>query len=332
VFTLDERYYHYIADSQPEFFYHNITSDLTSRYFYTIDNYETFLCFIPKSTENHSLFTFTITDLTGRLGEENCYLESLVSINGSTYILERDIISGETPQAQLTLLHHTCYVMRIRWADGTHTYFYYCTQDGSDTSYTFVVTEEPWEDSRHRVDEYITMTATRPNATHIQMFYNDTTYLAASYYTTNVTWVISYRNATVVYSNTTLSTQEVTRNWYSADNETDYIVDLYADHQWFGDIHKRWVLDASRSFGALPDLDAFGTWGGLPTENIIAIVVGLILMGTCTFVSAPFAPFLFMVAQAAFKYWGGTTYTTTQIIIGFAIAILLGLVISGRSR
>jgi len=141
---------------------------------------------------------------------------------------------------------------------------------------------------------------------------------------------VTYRNGTQAYTTVVAGADTITFNWYGANNVTDYVVRLYVTHQLHGSIQQTWILDYSRTFESFPDLGLFGDMGGLPTTNLLAIAAGLVVAGACSFKSAALAPFLFMCMQAIFTYLGGASYTETQLGIGIALSIMLGLAIGDR--
>ena len=280
--------------------------------------------FTPEDT--YGVYQFDINDYSGRVGQGECYLESYRAVNGTWRLVERRQFTGIYNDVPMLMVLYKIYKIQIRFSDGSiydHGYFY----PGVDLEPTIAITTIPFSDQAHTVYQYITAEATRPNATHIQLEYTDET---PGYDTSAANMTITYRNGSQAYTTAVAGADSITFNWYGANNVTDYVVYLYLTHQLHGSIQQTWILDYSRIFESFPDLELFGDFGGLPTSNLWAITVGLVIAGACSFKSAAVAPFLFMCIQAIFTYLGGATYTNTQLGIGISLSIMLGLAIGDR--
>jgi len=259
------------------------------------------------------------------LGEGDGYLEAYKFINSSDKLIERMIIQDTHNVIPMNLMENQIYRFKVLFHDSSVYDLGYFMFPSS--TYTFVLSEIAFSDQAHTVYQYITSEATRPNATYIRLVYSDTT---PGFDTQRVNFTVEYRNGTQSYNSSVASSNSVSFDWYSADNETDYVVRMWVDHEYHGEIEQAWVLDYSRTFQSFPDLDIFGTWP-FPSTNLLALFMACIVMGVFSFKTAPIAPFMGMVIIGSFTYLGGATFTDTQIGIGFSLSLILGLAIWGSS-
>jgi hypothetical protein len=284
--------------------------------------------FIPRGTTAEHFWLFDL-DATGDdylmtvkdyAGIFPAWFETARYINNTKRDIERREVTSSRNQVPMVLVTGATYFVHVRLYDGT-IYDFGIFVPGSDEQ-TFSMTTPTFGSQAQTTYKYITAEATRPNATNIQLVYQDT---STDYDTLNVTFTVEYRNGTEAYESYQNGTNTVIFNWYSADNETDYVVQMYSDHEYFGDVYQTWILDYERTFNSFPDLGFLGTWGGLPTTNIMAIFIGLVIAGTCSFKSRAMAPFLFVTTLAMFTYWGGASFTNQQLVIAFAICFIIGI-------
>jgi len=288
------------------------------RRIYAFENNETFYLFIPD--EAYSNYEFDIDDYTGKSGEGAFYLESYRSINGTFRMIERMKVLDAVNDVPLTLVTAQTYRLLIRFADDS-TYVFGFFVSGIDPTPILSITEMEFGEQSHTVYQYILAEATRPNATHVKMAYEDDT---PDFDTIMVNFTVTLRNGSLFYNSSQSGSQSLVFNWYGADNETDYVVELWADHQYHGEIEQKWVLDYSRAFGTFPNLNALGTWP-FPSKNIFSLIISLLVAGLFSFGSMTLAPFIFMTFLGAFTYIGATTFTYTQLAIGFSLSIIFAL-------
>jgi len=307
-------------DELPILFSFPINSHM--RRLYAFENGETFYLFTPD--EAYSNYEFDIDDYTGKSGEGAFYLESYRSVNGTFRMIERMKVLDAVNDVPLTLVTAQTYRLLIRFADDS-TYVFGFFVSGIDPTPILSITDMEFGEQAHTVYQYILAEATRPNATHIRMSYEDDT---PSFDTVIANFTVTLRNGTLAYNSSQSGSQSLVFNWYGADNETDYVVELWADHQYHGEIGQKWVLDYSRTFETFPNLDVLGTWP-FPSKNIFSLMISLIVAGLFSFGSMTLAPFIFMTFLSTFTYLGATTFTYIQLAIGFSLSIIFALAYRG---
>jgi len=214
------------------------------------------------------------------------------------------------------------YQLQVIFPDGS-VYDYGYFFPGVDLAPTIAITSIEFGQQAHTVYQYITAEATRPSATHIQVDYTDET---PGYDTTELNMTISYRNGSIAYTSAIAGSDEITMNWYSAGNETDYVVYLFITHQLHSNIRQSWILDYSRTFQTFPDMSDLG----FGSTNLLPIIISLVLAALASFKSAAFAPFLFMFGISIMSYVGATSYSYIQLAVGWCMAIIIGLALGDR--
>jgi len=166
---------------------------------------------------------------------------------------------------------------------------------------------------------YVTVEATRPNATHIQLNYLDT--LAQ---TTFLDFTIRLRNGTFVYNdNSTLDSVQF--NWLSADNETDYIAYLDITHGFFGTLQYSEPLTGGISVMAVPTLEVVGTWGGMSASSVLPAAIIFVVAGAFSLLSAPVGLFAVVVTAGVLTYLGWCSIPYTILATAMGLAVIFGI-------
>jgi hypothetical protein len=94
---------------------------------------------------------------------------------------------------------------------------------------------------------------------------------------------IKYRNGTTAHSESNNASTK-TFNWLGAGNETNYIVQVDIYHELYGESLKFVdYLDAEEEYIDVPDIEAFGSFGGLEVENLLAITFTLFVLTGFTY-------------------------------------------------
>jgi hypothetical protein len=286
---------------------------------------ETITVFMPEA--DYATYEFDVRDYTGKL-DANAYLEAWRVVNSTESLIDRSRILDAVNDVPLSLVQYAVYNLRVVFSDGTIYVFGYLVT-GVDPTPTISIQNIQWGDQAHTTSTYITMDSTRPSPTTILASYLDQT--PADYSTTLVTLTITYRDGTVLYTTNQADSKSVVFSWSNANATRDYVVRITAAQAYFGEISRVWVLDASRSFAAFPDLDALGSWG-FDTTNLLTFGVSLLVAACFSFAGRWLAPFAFMSTVGAFTYLGATDLSGTQVGIGFVLAIIMGAVLGGRDR
>lgn len=241
------------------------------RRLYVVSDIETFYLFAPDGT--YASYEFTVQDFTGKLRSGTAYLETYRTINGTDSLIERMKIQDTLNTVPVTCVVGQVYHIKILWSDGTYFDWGYWIA-GYDPEPTIVVRGVNFSDQAQITYRHVTVEATRPTDTQITVNYLD------SLGQTN--WVnisISERDGAVVHTDSSTSSSKVF-NWAGADADTDYVVNVLIDHQFYGtDLSASFFLDATKTFASIPNVSAFGTWGGMSTGNLITFCLGVVFFG-----------------------------------------------------
>jgi len=269
--------------------------------------------------DSFAVYSFDIRDYTLSVDVEGGYLEAYRTINGTETLIERAAIRDTIDAVSLNLVTNRVYRIRIRLTDDTVYDFGYFTP-GVDTERTLVIDELEYDDYAHVYSKYITVEATRPNATYIQVNYEDT-----KSHTTSILVEIQYRNGTQIY-NTTVAAATAQVNWYDAVNTTDYRVLVNATHPSYanGVIYRR-TLNGEIDTSDAPDFSPIGISTELLCTGIV-FLVGLTVSGE----KPEIGIFAATSIAAAFVYYDVLPLTWTDIIVLYVISVGMGL--GGRVR
>jgi len=322
--VVDGTDYEWGSNDQVFVFYWSLQSGGVRRV-YVDEPGETITVYMPE--DDYATYEFEIRDYTGRLDAES-FLEAWRVVNSTESLIERSSIIDAINDVPLSLVQYAVYNLRVVFGDGT-TYVFGYLVTGVDPTPTISIHVIEWGSQAHTTYTHITVEATRPTATSILASYLDET--PGAFTTSWVNLTITYRDGTEVYNASQADSKTVSFSWPSANATLDYVVRVTATHSYYGTISGVWVLDASRSFSAFPDLDALGTWG-FDTTNLLAFGVSLIVAVCFSFAGRWLAPFAFMSSVGAFTYLGATDLSSTQVGIGFVLAIIMGALMGGRDQ
>jgi len=187
---------------------------------------------------------------------------------------------------------------------------------GVDNAVTFRLDKLGFSQKVQMLYPYVRCEATRPNATHIRISYQD---LLDS--TSGVSVSIRYLNNTEVWSAFGTGNQ-LQFNWYEADNETDYIVYVVIDHGRLGRLNYREVLPNPPSpYPAAPSLEVFGNWP-VSASQLLGCLLLLTLAGASSFWSAPIGLALTIILAAFLTYIGWMSIPYSSLTIALSLAII----------
>jgi hypothetical protein len=230
--------------------------------------FEEIYILIPVNTTSYATYTFSIIDFAGI---SNAYLETLSSIDGVTWVTERqkaDVIN--TMPFWLTWAHR--YDIRLICNRGVYSWGGFIPL--GEQLQTLIVTPDMFPQAEYGL--IVTLNAERINSSLIQINYTDTDEVTD--------WVavsIKYRSGfsyTVAYStNNTGNTQQI--DWNSADNETDYLTDVSIYRK--GHLYDFTFNCPAPTVSANPWtglLEVFGTWP-FPAASFFAICIILMVAG-----------------------------------------------------
>jgi len=300
--------------TEPVFFYWDLGSGY-SRYIYSYGS-ANYTVTMPEST--YGVYAFEIRDYPGAIGQNDCYLEALRTINGTLTLIENNIIINTLMSTPLHLVQNQLYYLRIRLASGEY-YNIGWFVASADLTPTLVVTGVGFDDQYQPTAAYINIEIDRPNATHIRVLYNDT---LADYPTLNVTMQIEYRNDTLVYMDNATG-EDLAFHWYAAVNTTAYRVRVTVDHSYYGNITKVIILDG---VWEPPDPLDF-SFIGLPS-TLFSVFIVMVFLGGVSRYSASLGVFVATLIGVGLHTWGWWVMPIEVQAAGVIIAVFMK--VSGR--
>lgn len=296
--------------TEPEVFSWDIGGGLT-RKIYSIGE-ENITVTYPDGDVN--AYSFGFRDYAAKIGESDSYLEALRTINGTSTVVERNIIYNSESDTVLNLVTGKTYTIRVRFSDGSYYTFGYFTPDGSTAPPTINIHGIDFTDQFQPVSAHINITMDRPNSTHIRVLYNST---LDTYNTVNVTVQIEYRNETVVYTDNAVG-EDLAFHWYGAVNTTAYRVRVHVEHSYYGDIYRTVILDGVWNPYDPPD---FG-FIGLPS-TLFSVFIVLIFLGGVSRFSAALGVFTATIVGIGLDTWGWWTMPIEIQAAGLIIAVFM---------
>lgn len=285
-----------------------------SRTYHLYQEYEQI--YVMKPTDPYYTYFFTVVDyVTVEWG----YLESLVNLNGTDRVCERQSIAimNDIP---FTFSWGKSYKMRLICDLGEYMYGVYVA--GATTTFTVVISKDMFPEARTDIGD-LTVSATRKNASWIQCVYIDSN--------TSTNWVNfdfhEYGNTTAFHSyNTTSNT--VVYNWYEGFSTTDYYVVVTIDHQNLGT--KTWTFPCPHDVVGLGNpFEALRLLGDFPFDpaQIPAVLIIIVVMAGFSWWNAPLGIIATILVAFVLAWLGwlavGWTWLSISGSLGFILAIAM---------
>lgn len=285
-----------------------------SRTYYVYQTYEEIYVMTPA--DPYYTYYFTIVDY---IGLEWGYLESLVNINGTDRVCERVTIEIVN-NLPFTFTWGESYKMRLVCNLGEYTFGSYIA--GATTEFTLTVTKDMFpEDPTHIGD--ITVSATRENASWIQVIYIDgnssTNWVNFTFY--------EYGNTTFFHSYNTTS-NSVTYNWYDGMSTINYYVIISASHSNLGMKYWTFTCPAPSTTSANP-FGALGLLGDFPfaANQIPAVLIIMVVAAVFSWWNIPMGIIATVIVSFILAWLGwlavGWTWLTLAGSMGFILAIAM---------
>lgn len=206
-----------LPDKATYFSWNLTSSGNQSRTIWLSSVHETYNVFMPNLADPYYLYSFTVTDFVGL---SNAYLETIVSINSTSQIVERlPLSSVNNLEFWFSWQHY--YALRIISDQGTINYGDF--QARSETNQNIVLTTDMIPVPTEGLN--ITVNALRINATWVQANYTDSQ-TETNWLTVTIKHKVGYTLVQDYTTNNTGDTQQI--NWYSASASLDYLVYLVA--------------------------------------------------------------------------------------------------------
>jgi hypothetical protein len=311
--------------SQPEQIYWAMSGGGT-RHFFTPLATENITVYVPEAT--YSSYEMPFIDYTRKFDGDNTYFELRRAVNGTEDIIERDKVYDTFNPVGVYAVIGGNYRLITRWSDdSTYDHGYWIA--GVDPTRTLVHHRLAFSDRAQFTYKYLSIEATRQNATHIRVNYLDET--PALYGTDWCNVTVAYRNGTIVQTfNSTAET--FTWNWYGADNETDYWVNAVIDHGYYTLNLDYWeMLDYSRSYNLFPSFPSEWTFSGMVASNLFALFGVLGVFAVFSRESADIALIASFSIASILRMWNAVNWSWELIGLGMALSIAYA-VYRGRVR
>lgn len=270
------------------------------------------------------VYLFDIRDFIGITAGADCYLESWRNINGTDSLIERQQITDTINGVPLTLTQARIYKIEI-WDSGQSVRheFGYFLPTSYNTEPVLTLQDLGFTDQAQMVSQYVRVEASRDDTwTSIVVIYNNT---LSSEYNADASLLVKKRDGTVVYNS---STTDDAHTWTvpGLTNSTDYLVFLTITHEFWGTLKYSKILAGVRNFFSPPDLGVLGTWGGIPSGNILSAGLILLVAGLFSFLSAGVGIFIVVALSAGLLGMGWISSPSSGIIIVcLALAVMLSL-------
>lgn len=313
------------TSSIPDAFYWPIGS--YTRYIAPVEAQENFTITYPDG--DVAGYSFIIRDFIGITAGQDCYLESSRTVNGSIRLIERILITTTINGVPLSLTQNRIYIIEIYDSsmDVGHEFGYFMPT-GYNREPVLTLQELAFTDQAQMVSQYVRTEAQREDPyTTITVIYNNT---LSSEYNADANLLVKKRDGTLVYNSTT-SDDAHTWTVPGLTNTTDYIIFLTVTHDFWGSLKWTKILSGAHSFFSPPDLGVLGTWGGIPSGNILSAGLILLTAGLFSFLSAGLGIFVVVVLSAGLIRLGWISSVSSGIII-ICLGLAIMLALSQRLR
>jgi len=280
-----------------------------SRYYTPIYPTETICVFQPESP-----YTTYYVGITDFLGMRNATVESYVSLNGTTFTVERRPFTPNN-KIPFTLTQFTQYGFRVRCSQGTYDFGSWITGDPSLLiSFTVSPANFPFQTITYG---NLSISVLRRNDTWVEILYAD-----SGNETVSVTVQMYYRDnsvLTLLWTGSEPTESGYTYNWYDANRYVDYVASVTVVHSVHGTLHWAFPLPDPLIAPGL-DLSIFGVFP-FESRQLVGFVLVLLLFA-CFSVREAHVGLLLSIGLAAFL-----TYVQWLALSWSAISICLCLAV-----
>ena len=286
-------------------------SNLTRVYYLRYDQwYEDIYIFYPDDIAT----TYYVT-LVDYVGLTNPYLESILNINGTYRIIERqrvDVIND----IPFILSWGTSYKFRLICDEGTYTW--QSVIAGTDTTFSLTVTSVAFPPDSIYIGN-ITLSATRTDDITITALYDDSAELTEYVYVS----FTEYPDGTSAsyYTNNTGNTQNIT--WSDANPNLAYAVYFSIVHEEQGTLTYTIVVTTLIDTDNPWDFSWLGDWGGIDSTQILGVIIVFAVFGAFSYGSVEVGLVAMLLTAGILNLIGWLKIPWEYFTIVFALAILV---------
>ena len=288
-----------------------------TRFIYPISDSEDLTITLPETTPE--VYSFTLRDYVGIVGDGDCYLESWRVINGTDTLIERNKIWNSETTTPLVLENNKVYTIRIRRNTGVLVKdFGQFVPVGEDPP-TLSITSFSFDQYYQPATNWISVNATRnaPAFTTITIGYADSLLM-----TTLATLSITNRTSGAVVYTANSTDDAHLFSWGAAGATTTYVAQLNMTHTYYGWVSKTWILDGKFTPGTVPDFSV----GGISNDFLSTFIVFGVFAGIATVVNKTTALMSAAAVAAMLKVVGMFPGVGWEgIFLGGIFAVAIGL-------
>lgn len=288
-----------------------------TRFIYPIGDTENFTVTLPNSTPE--VYSFTLRDYVGIVGDGDCYLESWRVIGGTDTLIERNLIWNSETTTPLVLENNKVYSIKIRRNTGVLVKdFGQFVPVGADPP-TLSITSFSFDQYYQPATNWISVNATRnaPAFTTITIGYADSLLM-----TTLATLSITNRTSGAVVYTANSTDDAHLFSWGAAGATTTYVAQLNMTHTYYGWVSKTWILDGKFTPGTVPDFSV----GGISNDFLSTFIVFGVFAGIATVVNKTTALMSAAAVAAMLKVVGMFPGVGWEgIFLGGIFAVAIGL-------
>jgi len=300
-------------EQRPLYFRFNLSEYNFSRFYAPRSDYEEIYVFVPEDP----YFYYSI-DLIDLVGVSNGYFETYITVNSTSYTIERrQIIHGNKLPFIFTWGWE--YGFRVVCDQGTYDLGHHTPL----TEQTITVTLSPFSfPSGYTVYENITLTANRTSNTQIVVAYEDSA--ERTNYVNVTIYRVASKNKLIKEYSTQQDTNTLSLTWKDAEADKDYIVKIVVNHADYGTLS--WSFNCHRiSGGSNPwDFDFLGTWP-VDSSQIIGFAIVMCVFACFSVKDSALGLFVGIVVAAFLVYIGWLAISWTLVSIALCLAVFYAL-------
>jgi len=312
--------YTYTTTSQPLYFQYDLSNyygyNITRQYWLDQNEYSGNYT-IYSSLPNLQPISFVMRTLGGV--NPGIFVQAeLLSVQGTPAIAAKSPIDA-TNTAQLTLRPESIYRITLIFQDGTTFTF----GNVAITSSVITLTISPMSFPQETIwqYQYVHLTASKPTPDTIRVNYED---LLGG--TISVTYDITDQQDNIVFTILHEDTTSFSDLWIDVSPSAVYFLTAQVNHTVFGQLTFKQTIggDASANSPRI-DLAVFGNFMGIPSEQIVAAIIILVVFGVFSAINSYLGTFAGIVVSIMLWWIGWLTLNSGVFVAAFCLMILLAI-------